>query len=257
MDEANQKTYSAAGVVQHYAQLSRLQPAEQAILERFRERLPEMALLDVGVGGGRTTQHFAPLAGEYVGIDSSPEMVAACRRRCPEVERLTVGDARNLSRFADGSFDFVLFSFNGIDYVSHGDRLQILREIHRVGKPGGYLFFSSHSLPGIAPAFSFKTHLSLNPLKTYVNLVMFGLLRLCNPGVTPQHLATADYLILRDESHNFRLKTYYGRPSAQLKQLAFGFEQVEVYSWKRKRASEASDPSLLDSLWLYYLCTVL
>ena len=35
---------------------------------------------------------------------------------------------RNLSIFDDAYFDFVMFSFNGIDSVEHQDRLAILGE---------------------------------------------------------------------------------------------------------------------------------
>ncbi len=181
MIDKNQATYTAASIVWHYRQLSLLQPAERTILERFRDRLPSLKMLDIGVGGGRTTQHFSPLAGEYTGIDYSPAMITACRQRFAGATRpmtLEVGDARRMAQFADDSFDFILFSFNGIDAVSHGDRLQILQEVRRVGKPGGYFCFSSHNLQGLGTAFDCKSKISLNPLTTYVNLVMLALLRL-------------------------------------------------------------------------------
>ncbi|MGF1513761.1 MAG: class I SAM-dependent methyltransferase [Elainellaceae cyanobacterium] len=253
--DLNRNAYKTTGVVRHYAQLNRLQPAEQNVLERFRPQLSSMSMLDIGVGAGRTTQHFAPLAGEYVGIDYSAEMVAACRQRCPDVGRLEVGDARQL-RYADNAFDFILFSFNGMDYVSHTDRLKILQEIYRVGRPGCSLFFSSHNLRAIAPSFHVKTHLSVNIFSAYVDLVMFGLLRLMNPDASFEKANTADHLIIRDESHNFRLRTYYICPSAQVQQLKFCFHQIEIYSWRRGLILEASDSAFREDRWLYYLCKV-
>ncbi|MGB3615366.1 MAG: class I SAM-dependent methyltransferase [Elainellaceae cyanobacterium] len=254
-DDSNQSVYAASSIVRHYARLNRLQPAEQLILERFRDRLPSMTMLDIGVGGGRTTQHFAPLVGRYVGIDYSAEMVAACRLRCPKAV-LNVGDARAMPQFADSSFDFILFSFNGIDSVSHSDRLKILQEVHRIGRPGGIFLFSSHNLQNMARAFKYQTHVSLNPVRTYVDLAMFGLLRLFNRGVSREQLQTADYLTLKDESHNFRLQTYYIRPRAQIEQLQFGFEAIETYSWMRGLISGADRLALQNEEWLYYLCTV-
>jgi ubiquinone/menaquinone biosynthesis C-methylase UbiE len=44
-----------------------------------------------------------------------------------------------LSRFPAGWFDFVLFSYNGIDFVDHAGRLQVLKEIARVLASGGDL----------------------------------------------------------------------------------------------------------------------
>jgi ubiquinone/menaquinone biosynthesis C-methylase UbiE len=47
--------------------------------------------------------------------------------------------------FENETFDFVMFSFNGLDYLSHSDRLLALGEIRRVLKPAGLLLFSSHN----------------------------------------------------------------------------------------------------------------
>jgi ubiquinone/menaquinone biosynthesis C-methylase UbiE len=107
-----------------------------------------------------------------------------------------LSDARSMIQFADNSFDFILFSFNGIDCVPHSDRLQILQEICRVGKPGCHFFFSSHNLQGMAREFNCKTQISLNPLKTYVNLVMLRLLRLFNSSITRDRLKNANHLII-------------------------------------------------------------
>ncbi|MEO0827702.1 MAG: class I SAM-dependent methyltransferase [Cyanobacteria bacterium J06642_9] len=260
MIDKNKEIYTTASVVWHYKQLSRLQPAEKTILARFQDRLPTMKMLDIGIGGGRTTQHFAPLAAEYTGIDYSTEMIAACQQRFLHARQcmsLEVGDARNLSQFSDDAFDFILFSFNGIDSVSHTDRLQVFQEIQRIGKPGSYFFFSSHNLQGIAREFEYKRQISLNPLKTYANLVMSTLLKLFNASITRDQLRTADYLILKDEAHNFRLQTYYIRPKAQIKQLAPHFNDIEIYSWKRGlRILDPCELSANSEMWLYYLCVI-
>jgi len=55
--------------------------------------------------------------GEYIGVDYSAEMIAACCQKFPDLV-WQVADARNLEQFADNYFDFILFSFNGIDYIS-------------------------------------------------------------------------------------------------------------------------------------------
>ena len=260
MIDKNKEAYTTSSIVRHYRQLSMLQPAEKAILDLFQGRLSTMKMLDIGIGGGRTTHHFSQLAGEYTGIDYSAEMIAACQQRfsgSPLRMSLEVGDARSMNQFADNSFDFILFSFNGIDCVSHSDRLQILQEICRVGKPGCYFFFSSHNLQGIAREFNCKTQISLNPLKTYVNLVMLGLLRLFNSSITRDRLKTANHLIIKDESHNFRLQTYYIRPQEQIKQLASNFDRIEVYSWKTGlKILDGKDLSVNSDMWLYYLCVV-
>jgi ubiquinone/menaquinone biosynthesis C-methylase UbiE len=257
--DQNQKAYAARGIVQYYAQLQQLQPAEAKVLALLKGLAP-LKMLDIGVGGGRTTPHFVPLAADYVGIDYSHEMIAACQNRfatADQTVRFAVCDARDLSQFADNSFDFILFSFNGLDYVSHGDRLQILQEIHRVGKSGGYFCFSSHNLPGFERAFRLKHQFSCNPLTTYVNLVMFAIGRWCNRSLNLDQLSTMDYAIVRDESHNFCLQTYYVRSPYQLAQLAPRFRDIKVYSWQHGREiTTTSDYAATTDMWLYYLCRI-
>ncbi|MBT9311745.1 class I SAM-dependent methyltransferase [Leptothoe kymatousa] len=260
MDDRNSTTYAAADIVNYYAQLNRLQPAEADILERLRHQLPTMKMLDMGVGGGRTAQHFAPLVQQYVGIDYSAEMVTACQKRfstCSYATRFETADARDLSQFEDNSFDFILFSFNGIDYVSHGDRLRILQEIKRVGKQGCYFFFSSHNLQALEREMTWQKQIAPNPLKTYENLVMLGLFWLFNRPMTRQLLATSQHLIVRDESHNFRLDTYYIRAAQQVEQLSQDFSQVEIYPWQSTESIADMDAAIMGrDLWLYYLCRI-
>jgi len=69
--DKNQQTYRDPSIVGYYAQLTALQPAEKTILTLLQERLSTMKMLDLGVGAGRTTKYFAPLVGEYIGVDYS------------------------------------------------------------------------------------------------------------------------------------------------------------------------------------------
>ncbi|MBD0267318.1 MAG: class I SAM-dependent methyltransferase [Cyanobacteria bacterium Co-bin8] len=260
VDDSNRKTYSSRGVVHHYAQLNILQPAEKTVLDLLQDQLPNMKMLDIGVGGGRTAKHFSNVAAEYIGIDYSADMVAACKSRFSSASHpamFEVCDARNMSQFEDNTFDFILFSFNGIDYVSHSDRLKVLKEVARVGKPGAYFCFSSHSLQGIERAFNVKTQLSFNPIKTYVNLVMWVLFRGFNASIIPHKLQAANYAVIRDESHNFRLKTYYIRPKEQVNQLTPDFTDIKTYSWKSGlEITQEKELCANVDQWLYYLCVI-
>jgi len=104
-------------------------------------------ILDVGVGAGRTASFLRLLSDDYVAVDYTPAMVEAFRRNHPDLE-VHLGDARDLSRFASGRFGLAVFSFNGIDAVSHDDRARVLAELHRVLAPGGWLVCSTHNLEG-------------------------------------------------------------------------------------------------------------
>ena len=261
MKDSNLATYKATGIVNYYAKLSRLQPAERTILKHFQSRWGEMKMLDIGIGGGRTTRYFAPLVKEYVGIDYSAEMIAACKQKLENTlanVSLKVTDARDLSQFESNYFDFILFSFNGIDYACHSDRLKIFQEVARVGKSGGYFGFSSHNLQAMAKEFVLSQKLSFNLFKTYVDLIMFVIGKIFNPHITPDKINNATHLIIRDESHNFRLQTYYIRPQAQIAQLKPNFKNVKVYSWQSGREIKNMDDTAIDlDMWLYYLGTIL
>jgi ubiquinone/menaquinone biosynthesis C-methylase UbiE len=140
---ANIEIYSAPQVASHYASLNYLSPCERLIFDAHLR--PEIDILDLGVGGGRTTPYLSKIASRYVGADYSEAMIRACRAKYPENEFL-VADAANLSMFPESSFDAVVFSFNGIDYLRPLEkRMQCLRECWRVLRPGGKLIFSSHN----------------------------------------------------------------------------------------------------------------
>lgn len=139
----NLETYDAAEVAAHYAALDYLTPCERVLFETY---IPTgSAILDLGVGGGRTTSYLASRASRYVGVDYAPAMVKACRAKFPGLE-FKVSDAANLSILPDGAFDVVVFAFNGIDYVlPERSRQSCFAHVKRVLKANGVFIFSSHN----------------------------------------------------------------------------------------------------------------
>lgn len=122
---------------------------EQAAIDAMASELRGARVLDVGIGGGRTSRLLAPASSRYLGIDSSPQMVKLAQSRNPGLD-LRIGDARHLSGLADGPWDVVVFSLNGIDAVDHDDRGRVLREFARVVPAGGTLLCSTLNLDGEA-----------------------------------------------------------------------------------------------------------
>lgn len=140
---ANLGVYRDPEVVSHYASLDYLTACEGHLFDACLT--PGMAILDMGVGGGRTTPYLSQKASRYVGVDYSDEMVRLCRDKFPHLEFL-VADASDLSKFSNGSFDAIVFSFNGLDYLfPEEQRWQCLRECARVLRAGGVFVFSSHN----------------------------------------------------------------------------------------------------------------
>ncbi len=139
----NLEIYTAAGVTAHYAGLNYLSPCERLLFETYvREG---SVILDLGVGGGRTTPFLSRRASRYVGLDYSSSMVERCRAKFSDLQ-FRVGDAADLSEFSDCQFDAVVFAYNGIDFVlPEASRQSCWKHISRVLKPGGTLIFSSHN----------------------------------------------------------------------------------------------------------------
>jgi ubiquinone/menaquinone biosynthesis C-methylase UbiE len=143
----NLQTYDAPEVAAHYATLDYLTPCERVLFETY---IPKgSAVLDIGVGGGRTTPYLANRASRYVAVDYAPAMVKACEAKFPGLE-FRVADAANLSVFPDASFDVVVFAFNGIDYVlPEQSRRSCFGHVHRVLKANGVFIFSSHNVRAV------------------------------------------------------------------------------------------------------------
>jgi ubiquinone/menaquinone biosynthesis C-methylase UbiE len=149
-ESTNRKAWTDVGQIARFASAEGwIDRSEHALLERVTTEYAGGDVLDVGVGGGRTVPLLAARAGRYVAVDFVPELVAAARQRFPDAD-IRVGDARELD-FPNESFDLVVFSINGLDAISHGDRAVALREIRRVLRPSGAFVFSTHNLDGPGP----------------------------------------------------------------------------------------------------------
>jgi arsenite methyltransferase len=109
--------------------------------KRLVERLglaADARVLDVGCGTGRLARWIAESvapAGRVVGIDPLPERVAIARAHAPTLT-FEVGQAEDLSAFADQSFDAVCMSAV-IHWVD--DKPKALAEARRVLGAGGHL----------------------------------------------------------------------------------------------------------------------
>lgn len=94
-------------------------------------------VLDIGCGTGRLAAFAVErlnASGRVVGIDPAPPRVELARRRQDPRLDFRIGEAQDLSAFADASFDVAYLNsvLNWID-----DRARALSEAKRILKPGG------------------------------------------------------------------------------------------------------------------------
>ena len=101
---------------------------------------PDRATLEIGCGIGRMQAALSPLVGEAHGIDISPKMVEAARRRCAGLPNVSfsVSSGRNLADFPAERFDLV-YAVDSFPYVHQAGPEMVETHFHeaaRVLKPG-------------------------------------------------------------------------------------------------------------------------
>lgn len=247
----NKRIYEDPDVVAAYRRAVGLQPAELAIFGPLKDELRRGRLLDVGIGAGRTTAYLERRVGGYVGVDYSDGLVRVAMQSYPHAD-LRCCDARDMSQFESQSFDFVNFSFNGVDYLDHKGRLRVLAEVRRVLRPRGHWIFSSHNrdyarrglLPWQPP---FK------PGRVMVRKSWHALAQSKNwRRLRQEQVETSTYALVNDDAHDYALLTYYITPVAQLDQLhEAGFTEVRIYD-QQGGELESSSPRSSESIWLHY-----
>ena len=143
MEEINRRTWKKPLSLRGYKQISgHIDEGERRLFEMAFARYRGGSFLDIGVGGGRTAGLLKANAGDYLGIDYTPEMIDIARANHPDL-RFETMDARALEDIDDRSRDLVVFSYNGLDSVDPAGRIAILAEVNRVLKPGGAFVFST------------------------------------------------------------------------------------------------------------------
>lgn len=287
--ESNETHFERPEVAGEYATFDFLLPPERAVLEELEATgaLAGARILDLGVGGGRTTAWLASRCRSYVGIDISAAMISACRSRFSatgsEAPALLLADARFLP-VATGTVDVALFTFSGLDGIADRlDRERALREIRRACRPGATFLFSSDNL-GFAIRrasvrwmvdqvrrtwFSRATvRLALrHPTRLGEHLGRPLRWRLLNGS--PRRIGASDHAVLvveryrhemltdayRSPGERIRLPGFHVRPRAQVEQLRrIGFDDVRVLTPRGVDVTADVDSSLDEHMWLYYAC---
>ena len=122
-------------------------PYEKYITVSMMDRYirPGSTILDIGGGPGHYSIHYARQGHAVTLLDLSDENVRFAKKKAHQYGvKITVlqGNALDLSRFADNSFDTVFLMGPLYHLMNEESRLQAIEEAKRVLKPDGYLFCS-------------------------------------------------------------------------------------------------------------------
>jgi SAM-dependent methyltransferase len=120
----------------HYVHLRSLRAAMQRAIERNLGGRSGLSIIDVGCGDRPYEPLLAPYAGRYVGVDYRPG---------PKVDLVAPAEALPVP---SESFD-CLISSQVLEHVD--DPYAVMREVHRVLKPGGVALVSTHGTVNYHP----------------------------------------------------------------------------------------------------------
>jgi SAM-dependent methyltransferase len=259
-ESANLSTYLNPRVVRNYAASTALFPAERRIIELYSSQF-RGDVLDIAIGAGRTTRVLLPVADRYVGVDFASAMIAAAKAQFPQAD-LRCTDMRNVPKLLGrGSFDAILISFNGIDYIPWEDRNILLRSLRGMLRPGGILVFSTHDLASADEERRFKVRpdLQLRPsvllerpsefFRRLLRLPFWCALAWRNHRRLRKKQAFFDgYAYLNDSGDNFGLLTTYTATELQVNVLKeAGYTDVRVLQpWLQRSPTSFS----------YFVCRI-
>lgn len=101
-------------------------------------------ILDVGAGAGEYSLYFARKGYEISAIELSPSNIEAFRKKLTSEDRIDLvqGNAMDLSRYEDESFDIVLVFGPLYHLKNEKDKQKCIAEAKRVCKAGGKIFFA-------------------------------------------------------------------------------------------------------------------
>ena len=144
--EAIRKNYNL-DPLKEWNRLQKNHPFEKYITTRMMDRYlhPGSAILDIGGGPGHYSIHYARQGHTLTLLDLSDGNVRFAKKKARQYGvKITAlqGDALDLSRFGDNSFDAVFLMGPLYHLMNEENRRRAIGEAKRVLKPGGCLFSS-------------------------------------------------------------------------------------------------------------------
>lgn len=101
-------------------------------------------ILDIGAGAGEYSLYFARKGYEVSALELADANIAAFKKKLTPEDKIDLvqGNALDLSRYADKSFDIVLLFGPLYHLKNDADKQKCISEAKRVCKDGGKIFFS-------------------------------------------------------------------------------------------------------------------
>ena len=126
--------------------------------ERVLREKQVRTLLDVSIGSGNQTLPLAELGVTLYGSDLSGEMLDRCREKAEKrgfSVDLRVSDFRRLDERFDTAFDCVASTGNSLPYVKNEEVPDVLAQMDRLVRPGGYLYLGLRNWDGVGDQTAF------------------------------------------------------------------------------------------------------
>jgi len=250
MTSIDHQNYENAELVEDYVTSNKLEPAEVMIFMKYRDEIVGRRVMDIGCGAGRVTSYLSRWAGHTVGVDFSSVMIEHCRRALPDIEFVCCNVRDLRSSYPARSVDVAVFTFNGIDTLSHEDRLTSFAGLHEVLAPNGLLIFSTHNRRYRLAREEPRLRFSRNPFTLLSLGLRYVRETLNHRARVPFQRETQEYALINDIAHEFRMVHYYIDRETQRRQLAsVGFRLLEVYGEDGRVLEGDDDDSASGSLY--------
>jgi len=254
MNEIKQ-IYESKKVVRNYIKgFNKLMPAEKILYDSLVHKLSRNAMLDLGVGAGRTTRFFAPRFNKYIGVDISYGMIEACKKifRNLTNAEFIIANAASLPPLSVNKFDFIMFSFNGIDYLTLDERILFCADSYNLLENDGIFAFSTHNANAIKRLYRYRLPSRTNPLGFITEIFHYIKIRKINGSMN--RFLNKSFFHIYDGGEYFKALTAYILPSYQISILKnAGFNKVETIDMKGNYIPvEKAD--LYDNEWIHYIC---